>query len=147
MEGKSDRFCRKARTTKETSVYAHSAFFNFQQATKPLEGQPEAAQIHALRFELYRALERAADFQTRIFTLREQVTALKAEATRATTRLAVAKADHERELQSLRDEMRTLEEQGGVLEDLCRSLLDEGQEEEEAITLPRTPVARLAANV
>lgn len=110
-------------------MYVHTAFVEFQEATKDIGSRPETEQIHVLKFELYCALERAAALHTRVACLTEQLEAVKAEATEATQALATANADHDRELQAL--------------ENICQSLLEhsERNDEDDAITLPRAPVA------
>ena len=130
-------------------MHTHSAFLEFRKATQPLDGQSEAEQIHTLKFELYCALERAADFQTRTISLTEQVKALKAEAARARDELVTEKAGHELELARRSDEIRALRHEVAMLDDLCQSTFDFADDEEEdgdAITLPRTPRATLAAS-
>jgi hypothetical protein len=124
---------------------ARARAFRFFRVPK---SQSEAAQIHALKFELYCALERARDFERRTLSLTEQVKAQKAEASRAREELAAEKAGHELELDCLYDKMRALKHELAVLDDLCESTFDVADEEEdagEAVTLLRTPSARLAA--
>jgi hypothetical protein len=60
--------------------YAHAAFFDFREATKDLVALSESQQVHALKGQLFQALERASDFQSRSRRVEEQIDHLKSQA-------------------------------------------------------------------
>jgi hypothetical protein len=113
----------------------YAAFFDFCEATKDLATQPEGQQIHTLKRELFHALERATDQQTRSRDLELRLERLSAEmaerarehqsyAVQATQELATARAIHHREVEDLRTEIRSLQDQQTSLHNYCESLLE-----------------------
>jgi chromosome segregation ATPase len=128
------------------AMHSHSPVFAFQQATKDLDTHSEAQQIHILKLELYFALDRAEDLRTHTIALEQEVGSLRTEADAARQQLESAKVAHHRELQAVRDQVRSLEEQGDALEDLGRSLLDqvETDGDEDGVTPRRTRTAAVA---
>jgi hypothetical protein len=124
--------------TKGHAMHSHSAFFDFQEATKDLDTQSEAQQIHILKLELYFALDRAADLRTRTTTLEREVGALTAQAHAARQQLENAEVAHHRELQALRDHV-------GSLEDLGGSLVERVETDDDKDDITRTPTRAAAA--
>jgi hypothetical protein len=93
-----------------------SALLDLQRATQSLSGLSDREQIMALKLELFHALERANDLQTRSIALETRVDEL----VRTTRELS---SENTKELRKLRLEILAAETQCDALDELCRSLL------------------------
>jgi hypothetical protein len=93
-----------------------SALLDLQRATQSLSGLSDREQIMALKLELFHALERANDHQTRCIALETRVDEL----VRTTRELS---SENTKELRKLRLEILAAETQCDALDELCRSLL------------------------
>jgi hypothetical protein len=104
-----------------------SALLDLQQATQSLSGLSEPEQIMALKLELFHALERGNDLQSRSIALETRVAELEAQVrTQDGTKdslLRHLRAQHTKELRKLRLERFAAEIQCDALDELCHSLL------------------------
>jgi hypothetical protein len=130
---------------------AHAALFDFWKATENLTALPSNGQIELLKYQLFVALERAADFQSRAVDAEQkldQYDALFREqqelAAQQAAELGTAHAQHDHETLQLRSEVQSLLEQRTTLSELCASLFqiverhtaDDVDDEARTIPLP-----------
>jgi hypothetical protein len=106
------------------------AFFDFRAAIQEIRTLPQEQQVQALKYKLFVAFERAADFQTRAIAAErnlEQYAALVREhqvaATDAFPKPATSDAHQDCDTRQLRSEVQSLLEQRETLSQLCTSLV------------------------
>ncbi len=106
------------------------AFLDFREAIKEIRTLPEPQQVHALKYKLFTAFERAADFQQRAITAErnlEQYAAIVREhhavAAEASPEPEAAQAHQDSDALQLRSEVQSLLEQRETLSELCTSLV------------------------
>ena len=138
----------------------HDAFFKFCEVTRSLAKLSEAEQARLLKFELFHALERASHFQSRSRALEIELnrikkqTGIRSQAQHAhctelcqrlkgaTRELANTRADSQRQLQAMRLEILSMENQCQALDELCRALvltIEQAACPELAVTAPTEP--------
>ncbi len=118
-----------------------AAFLQFRHVTHALAELSEHQQVMALKFALFRAFERAHDFESRGRTAEVELAELKAktaardelhdafnrhlhaELVQATQALAHAQAEYEKELRTVSRELLSSSHRCETLDELCRSLL------------------------
>ncbi len=106
------------------------AFLDFREAIKEIRTLPDQQQVHALKYKLFTAFERAADFQHRAITAErnlEQYAAIvrdyHAAAPDAFPELGTPEPQQDSDTLQLRSEVQSLLEQRETLSDLCASLV------------------------
>jgi hypothetical protein len=138
----------------------HDAFFQFCEVTRSLAKLSEAEQVRLLKFELLHALERASHCQSRSRALEIELsrskkqTAIRTQAQHAhstelcqrlmvaTRELATTKTGSQQQLQAMRLEILSMENQCQTLDELCRALLltiEQAACPELAVTAPTEP--------
>jgi predicted nucleic acid-binding Zn-ribbon protein len=104
-----------------------SALLDLQRATQSLSGLSDREQIMTLKHELFHAIERSSDFQSRCIALEMRVAELeaqiRAQAGAEDALLRQLRVEHTTELRKLRLERFAVEVQCDALDELCRSLL------------------------
>jgi hypothetical protein len=101
----------------------HSAFFEFSEVCKTLAPLSERQQLLQLKYELFHALERAHDFQSRARTLETSAEAQNAFGRHAQAELAATTREYEKKIRTTRLELVAAQTSGEVLEELCQDLL------------------------
>jgi hypothetical protein len=104
-----------------------SALLDLQQATQSLSGLSDREQIMTLKHELFHAIERSSDFQSRCIALEMRVAEfeaqIRAQGGAEDALLRQLRVEHTKELRKLRLERFAVEVQCDALDELCRSLL------------------------